>query len=149
MDHEWSTSALAADQVGWGWFSIQLDDGSELMVFQLRKADGSIDPFSSGTFIDSEGSATALKRDQFEIRVDGTWRSSRSGATYPARWTVSVPSEGLTLSIEPYLDAQELILSFTYWEGAVQVTGRRAGLSVAGRGYVEMTGYAQSLQGEF
>ena len=149
MDHEWSTSALAADQVGWDWFSIQLDDGSDLMVFQLRKADGSIDPFSSGTFIDSEGSATALKRDQFEIRVDGTWRSSRSGATYPARWTVSVPSEGLTLSIEPYLDAQELILSFTYWEGAVQVTGRRAGLSVAGRGYVEMTGYAQSLQGEF
>jgi predicted secreted hydrolase len=149
MDHEWSTSALAADQVGWGWFSIQLDDGSELMVFQLRKADGSIDPFSSGTFIDSEGSATALKRDQFEIRVDGTWRSSRSGATYPARWTVSVPSEGLTLSIEPYLDAQELILSFTYWEGAVRVVGRRGELGVSGSGYVEMTGYAESMQGQF
>ena len=149
MDHEWSTTALAADQVGWDWFSIQLDDGSELMAFQLRKTDGSVDPLSSGTFIDAAGSATHLSCDQFEIRVDSTWRSPRSGATYPARWTVSVPSEGLILSIGPYLAAQELTLSFTYWEGAVQVTGRRAGLSVSGSGYVELTGYAESMQGQF
>ncbi|MGD9317020.1 MAG: lipocalin-like domain-containing protein, partial [Anaerolineae bacterium] len=86
MDHEWSTSGLAADQVGWDWFSIQLDNGSELMVFQLRKEDGSIDPFSSGTFIAPDGSTRHLSRDEFEIDVEDTWRSPHSGATYPARW---------------------------------------------------------------
>ncbi len=75
MDHEWSTSGLAAEQVGWDWFSIQLDDGSELMAFQLRKEDGSIDPFSSGTLITPDGSTRHLDRDDFEIRVDDTWRS--------------------------------------------------------------------------
>jgi predicted secreted hydrolase len=150
MDHEWSTSSLADDQVGWDWFSIQLDDGSELMVFQLRKEDGSIDPFSSGTFIGPDGSTRHLGRDEFEIRVDDNWRSPRTGATYPARWTVSVPAAvDLTLEIEPYLADQELAVSYAYWEGAVRVEGERAGQAVQGNGYVEMTGYAGSMQGQF
>ncbi len=149
MDHEWSTSGLAADQVGWDWFSIQLDDGGELMVFQLRKEDGSIDPFSSGTLIAGDGSVSHLDRDEFEIRVEETWHSPDTGAAYPARWTVAVPAVDLTLEIEPLLADQELTVSYAYWEGAVRVEGERIGRPVLGHGYVEMTGYADSMQGQF
>jgi predicted secreted hydrolase len=149
MDHEWSTSALSADQVGWDWFSIQMEDGSELMVFQLRKEDGSVDPFSSGTFIAPDGSTRALSREDFEIRVKDSWRSPHTGADYPARWTVTVPAVELKLEIEPHLADQELTLSYAYWEGAVGVQGELGGQAVRGNGYVELTGYAGSMQGQF
>ncbi len=148
MDHEWSTSGLAADQIGWDWFSIQLDDGSELMVFQLRKEDGSIDLYSSGTFVAPDGNTRHLGHEDFEIRVEDSWRSPNSGATYPAGWTLVVPKLDLTLSIDPYLSDQELIVSYAYWEGAVEVEGERAGQAVSGSGYVELTGYAGSMQGQ-
>jgi predicted secreted hydrolase/threonine/homoserine/homoserine lactone efflux protein len=149
MDHEFSTSALAPDQVGWDWFALQLDDGSELMMFQIRKADGSIDPYTSGTLITPDGTARHLSRADFEIAVQATWRSPNSGATYPARWTVSVPAVELTLAIAPYLADQELNVSYAYWEGAVRITGEQVGSAVSGSGYVEMTGYAGSMQGQF
>jgi predicted secreted hydrolase len=149
MDQEFSTSGLAPGQVGWDWFSIQLDDGSELMVFQLRREDGSQDPFSSGTFVAADGQSRHLVQSDFEILVEGTWRSRATGAVYPARWTLSVPSENLRLEIEPHLAGQELTLSYAYWEGAVRVEGERAGKVVAGNGYVEMTGYAGSMRGQF
>jgi predicted secreted hydrolase len=149
LDHEWSTGALVAGQVGWDWFSAQLDDGSEVMVFQLRREDGSIDPFSSGTYIAADGSTRHLGGDGFEIRVEDTWRSPHTRAIYPARWTVAVPAVDLTLQIEPRLADQELAISYAYWEGAVQVEGQRAGQAVRGHGYVELTGYAGSMQGQF
>jgi predicted secreted hydrolase len=149
MDHEWSTSSLTDDQLGWDWFSIQLNDGSELMVFQLRQEDGGIDPFSSGTFVAPDGGTRHLGRDDFEIRVDDNWRSPHTGATYPAGWTVTVPAVDLMLEIEPQLADQELTVSYAYWEGAVRVEGERAGQAVGGNGYVEMTGYAGSMQGQF
>jgi len=148
-DHEFSTSALSSNQVGWDWFSIQLDDGSELMVFQIRRADGSIDPFSSGTLVAPDGGVQALNRDEFTIQVADTWPSPNTGATYPARWTVSVPAMEITLNIEPYLRDQEMNVSYAYWEGAVGVTGVSGGQPVTGSGYVEMTGYAASMEGEF
>ena len=143
-DHEFSTSALSEGQVGWDWFSIQLDDGSELMFFQIRRADGSIDPFSSGTYIDSNGGTTHLERNQFEIRVRDEWISPESGGVYPSAWEVSIPSLDLNLDIEPYFNDQEMNVSYFYWEGAVRVSG-----SLTGSGYVEMTGYAGSMEGEF
>jgi predicted secreted hydrolase len=149
MDHEFSTSALAPDQVGWDWFALQMDDGSELMVFQIRNADGSVDPFSSGTLVAPDGSTRHLSRDDFQIHIGDTWRSPRSGATYPARWTVEVPAVSLTLEIEPYLADQELNVSYAYWEGAVRISGEQAGSAISGSGYVEMTGYASSMQGQF
>ena len=149
MDHEYSTSALSAGQVGWDWFSLQLDDQSELMVFQIRRDDGSIDPFSSGTLVAADGSTFHLGRDDFEIGVSGTWRSPRTGAVYPAGWTVTVPAADLTLRLEPLLADQELNLSYAYWEGAVRITGDRDGRLVSGHGYVELTGYAESMQGQF
>ncbi len=149
MDHEYSTSALSQGQIGWDWFSIQMDDGSELMVFQIRRDDGSVDMFSSGSWISAEGDVTRLGREDFRIEVLDNWRSPDSGATYPARWTISVPKLDLRLSVEPYLSDQELDVSYAYWEGAVRVAGTRAGRQLAGHGYAELTGYAGSMQGQF
>jgi predicted secreted hydrolase len=149
MDHEFSTSALSEGQVGWDWFALQLDDGSELMVFHIRRADGSADPFSSGTLILPDGNTQHLSREDFQIDPQGTWRSPHTGAEYPAGWRVAVPAAGLSLEIEPYLADQELNVSYSYWEGAVRISGQSGGLPVGGSGYVELTGYAGSLEGEF
>lgn len=161
MDHEFSTSALASSQVGWDWFSIQLNDNNynswpgtdeqaiELMVFQIRREDGSIDPFSSGTLIYPDGSTRFLSRQDFNICVLDTWTSPHTKTVYPNRWQVEMPSAGLEMEIEPYLTDQELDLSFKYWEGAVKISGLLEGREVNGSGYVELTGYAGSVAGEF
>lgn len=155
MDHEFSTSALSAGQVGWDWFSIQLEDGSELMVFQIRRQDGavgynsSIDPYSSGTWIAPDGSTLHLEKSDFEIQVKDTWKSPTSGAVYPSRWTLRVPELALELELRPLIPDQELDLTYQYWEGAVDITGLQAGNRVSGVGYVELTGYGRSMAGEF
>lgn len=149
MDHEWSTSARGSDQVGWDWFSIQLDDETELMLFRLRRADGRADAFSGGTLIAADGSTRSLGPDDLSIRVTGQWRSPATGAAYPAGWELSVPAAGLWLTLTPWLADQEMALSYAYWEGAVRVAGTRHGQPVAGNGYVELTGYAGSMQGQF
>lgn len=149
MDHEFSTSALALDQIGWDWFSLQLDDGSEIMVFQIRQADGSIDPFSSGTVISRDGRTTTLGKEDFALSVFRQWRSPETRAVYPAGWTLNIPQIQLTLEITPLLADQELNLTYNYWEGAVSFRGSLAGSSVQGFGYVELTGYAGSMGGEF
>jgi predicted secreted hydrolase len=149
MDHEFSTSALSAGQVGWDWFSIQLDDGSELMLYTIRRADGSIDPFSKGTVIGADGKTRALNAGDFMVEVLDSWKSPHSGGVYPARWRLQVPFAGLTLQIDPLIADQELNVSYIYWEGAVRVSGERDGGAVMGKGYVELTGYAQSLAGDF
>ncbi|MCL4561071.1 MAG: hypothetical protein M1281_10695 [Chloroflexi bacterium] len=149
MDHEFSTSALSQGEVGWDWFGLQLSDGSELMVYDIRRSDGSIDPYSSGTWILPDASTHSLKQTDFTLQVEGTWHSPHSGATYPAKWKVSVPSLGISLKVTPYLADQENNLSFVYWEGAVQIVGTVGGVPVTGSGYVELTGYAGSIAGEF
>lgn len=149
MDHEWSTSVLSQEQVGWDWFSLQFEDGSELMVFQIRRADDSVDPFSSGTLVTADGRTIRLGKDDFSIEVTGRWVSPNSGAVYPAGWIIRAPSEGIELEIEPHLADQELNVSYAYWEGAVWVTGLKDGVRAAGNGYVELTGYSGSMGGEF
>lgn len=148
-DHEISTSALSTDQAGWDWFSIQLDNGYELMLYQLRGVDGRIDPYSSGALIGPNGEVTHLALDDFDIEALGSWQSPHSGAEYPMGWRIRIPQADLELEIEPHLTDQELRLSFTYWEGAVQVRGRFGGETVSGQGYVELTGYAEPLGGQF
>jgi predicted secreted hydrolase len=149
FDHEWSTSALDPQAIGWDWFSVQLSDGRQLMLFQIRNQDGSLSPVSSGTLVEAGGTVIHLTKDQMSIRVEGTWHSPASGADYPSRWTLMIPDYGIELHAVPWLADQEMRLSLTYWEGAVQVTGVSQGQSVSGNGYVELTGYAQSLQGAF
>ena len=143
MDREWSTSVLGPDQVGWDWFSLQLSDGSELMLYRLRRRDHSADPASSGTAIGPSGATRRLGLDDFEIEATDPWESPRSKARYPARWRLLVPSEQLDLTVTPLLADQELDVSFRYWEGAVGIEGTRAGRPVGGKGYVELTGYTQ------
>lgn len=143
MDREWSTSALGPDQVGWDWFSLQLSNGSELMLYRLRRGDGSADPASSGTVIGPAGNTRRLGLDGFAIESTGLWESPRSKARYPARWRLRVPSEQLDLTVTPLLADQELDVSFRYWEGAVEIEGTRAGRPVGGKGYVELTGYTE------
>src|SRR4029077_9615543 len=98
MDREWSTSSLAADQVGWDWFALQLADGSDLMLYRLRRRDGSGDPASSGTVIGPEGTPRPLGLADFQVESIGEWRSPRSGARgpvkYPARWRGHGPGGG-------------------------------------------------------
>ena len=149
MDHEFSTSALAKDQVGWDWFALQLDDGSELMVYQIRQANGTPDPFSGGTWIPANGAIRHLNREDFQIKVEDTWKSPHSGALYPSRWSLEIPSLAIRLNIEPYLADQELNVSYSYWEGAVHFQGERDGQPIAGNGYIELTGYARPMGGEF
>jgi predicted secreted hydrolase len=148
-DHEFSTRALSAGQVGWDWFSIQLLNGRELMVFQIRRGDGTIDPFSSGTWISSNGEVIPLEQKDFEIQVEDTWTSPNTGAEYPSRWILSIPMLELSLRVAPLLADQEMNVSYNYWEGAVEADGIMQGSSISGSGYVEMTGYAASLEGEF
>jgi len=149
MDHEFSTSALSGEQVGWDWFALQLDNGYELMVYTIRDSDGRIDPYSRGIWIDPQGGSKSLTTGDFKIGVTSTWESPHSGAVYPSGWTVDVPGEGIRLQVRPLIPDQELNLSFIYWEGAVGVSGELNGEAVSGKGYVELTGYAQSMQGQF
>lgn len=142
MDHEWSTAVLGPNAVGWDWFSIQLSDQRELMLFQIRQKDGSIEPLSSGTLIEPDGTTRHLARDEFKIDVRSTWKSPATGATYPGSWNVALPSENLQLNIQPYVADQENLVSIIYWEGAVAVSGQSGGGTVTGSGYVELTGYA-------
>jgi predicted secreted hydrolase len=141
MDREWSTSALSPGQVGWDWFALQLDDGSDLMYYQLRRKDGSADPLSKGIRVGAGGEASGLESSQVELEVSGRWKSPLDGSEYPSGWRLAVPSEDLVLNLTPMLPEQELNLGFRYWEGAVRVAGTRRGKAIGGRGYVELTGY--------
>jgi predicted secreted hydrolase len=143
LDREWGSGALASDQEGWDWFALQLADGSAFMFYALRKHGGGRDSFSAGTWVDANGVARALRSGDVEIEVLDHWNSPR-GASYPARWRLRVPPLELDLQLEPVLADQELGTTPRYWEGAVDVRGERARQGLTGRGYVELTGYAQS-----
>lgn len=146
MDREWSTSSLGSGQVGWDWFALQLSDGTDLMLYQLRHADGRPDPSSSGSVADPDGAARTLPFRSFSLEAFDPWQSPRSGARYPSRWRLRIPSEGLDLTVAPLLADQELDVSFRYWEGAVAVTGTHRGAPVTGQGYVELTGYEEAAR---
>lgn len=145
-DHEFSTSALTAGTVGWDWFSIQLEDGSALMLYQLRHEDGTPEITSAGTFVSASGETTHLNHDDWTIRVLKTWTSPRSKAVYPAQWQIRIPRLNLLLEGRSRLADQELNTSTaTYWEGATAFEGTRQDQPIRGAGYVELTGYATRL----
>ncbi|MBT3268904.1 carotenoid 1,2-hydratase [Candidatus Poribacteria bacterium] len=141
IDREWSTSVLDAQHVGWDWFSVQLNDGAELMCFRMRHADGPGASYVTGTYVDAGGSARAVDGAAIEINAVGSWKSPRDGAIYPSGWRLSLAREGISLDLAPLVKDQEMNLSFRYWEGAVCATGNRGGAPLSGHGYVELTGY--------
>lgn len=151
MDHEFGTSFLEEEQVGWDWFSIQLDDGRDLMLFEIRRRDGSVDPRSSATLVEADGRATHVPFGEFSLAAGETWRSGKSSATYPLGWTIDLPRYGLRLSVKAAFEDQELRTTdstgVTYWEGSVTVDGAAGDKRARGVGYLEMTGYAGQSMG--
>jgi predicted secreted hydrolase len=148
FDHEWATNQLTAEQIGWEWFSIQLEDGSELMLYQMRRRDGSSDQTSSGTYVVKDGSSQHLRRDDYKLTPTKYWTSKATGARYPTAWKAEVPSLALQLDIEAAMPEQELVLKpIAYWEGMIRISGTRAGKDIQGHGYMELTGYAGPLVG--
>ena len=147
MDHEFFSDSMKNDEVGWDWLSVQLADNSELMLYRLRHKDGSVDPYSSGTYVDSQGRALHLALRDFSMTQTGaTHKSQRTGATYPIAWSVSIPVLKLQIEIVTPLKTQEFVSRFgpSYWEGTVDVSGQHEGKAVSGTGYLEMTGYSEA-----
>ncbi len=146
LDHEFSTSFLEEGQQGWDWFAVQLDDGRELMIYQIRRADGTVDPHSSAALVAADASAVHLSRDEFSLVPGNRWRSETTGAAYPVQWRISIPGHDMNLNVRAAFSKQEMNTTgstgLTYWEGAVVIDGRSGGEPVRGRGYLEMTGYA-------
>lgn len=150
MDHEFFSSGLDKDEVGWDWLSLQLADNTELMLYRLRHKDGSVDPFSSGTYVDANGKSTYLSVRDFSMTPTGeTYTSSVTKALYPIGWRVTIPSLRLQLQLKTPLASQELpsnsSAGLSYWEGAIDISGTRSGAAVTGVGYLEMTGYAKPM----
>jgi len=118
------------------------------MLFHIRRKGGTIDPFSAGTYVDAQGHTLHLRESDFVLQpVGDTWKSPSSGASYPVHWKISVAKLGIELEVRTPLPSQELVGDFeitsTYWEGAIDLTGKRSGAAIAGSGYMEMTGYAK------
>jgi predicted secreted hydrolase len=149
MDHEFSSAPLEPGIVGWDWFGLQLSDNTEIMIYLLRQKDGKWNPASSGTYVRSDGKTGHISIHDIEATVKDTWKSPKSGAVYPARWRLRILSPDLDLSIAPNLADQEMrtreSTGVTYWEGSVSVRGIKKGRRISGQGYMELTGYAKSL----
>ncbi len=147
MDHEFFSHQLDAGQIGWDWLSLQLKDGSELMLFRLRRKGGTVDPYSAGTCVDPQGHARHLAVGDFTLTPGKTWSSEASGARYPVEWTIEVPSLSFRAVIRTPLAQQEFTGTTNYWEGAIDMDGTRQGRPLSGVGYLEMTGYAGRIAG--
>jgi predicted secreted hydrolase len=150
MDHEFGSTRLSPDQVGWDWFSLQFDDGADLMLYIIRKADGQFDRFSAGTWVGVDGRSALLRQSDFTIEPLDHWVSPRTKGRYPIRWRLRVAPMALDVIVTPAFPDQELDTAKTtqviYWEGAASAAGTIAGRPLRGRGYVEMTGYAAPFQ---
>jgi predicted secreted hydrolase len=151
MDHEFGTSVLEAQQQGWDWLSLQGEDGSELMIFQLRRKDGTLDANGAGTWVPAEGAPLPLASSDFVMEPGRTWSSPRTEGVYPVEWKVRVPRLDMEMELKASFPGQELAFGgkgVAYWEGSVSAEGRRGGSPWKARGYLEMTGYSGSPMGE-
>lgn len=150
MDREFSSNQLVRDQIGWDWFSLKLDNHQEIMLYQIRLKDGKIEPFSSGTLVQSSGIHEHLTLKNFQIQPSDYWTSPHTKITYPSGWNIRLPSKNIELKIEPDVGDQELhhlrSIAGAYWEGSVTIRGDIQGRPVTGKGYVELVGYGKALQ---
>ena len=143
MDHEFGTSALSGDAVGWDWFAVTLDNDVVLMFAEIRTQSGASQDIFEGTLSFPDGRQVPIHPQDFTLTPTGQWTSSDSGTVYPSGWRVTFPEHGIDLTIDPLIDDQEMDVTFSYYEGATVVRGTMNGEPVAGRGYVELTGYAE------
>lgn len=140
LDREWSTSALSPGVAGWDWLSLQLSDSTELMMYRLRRSDGTTDPFSAATFVAADGTTRGFGADEFTMSPTAQWRSA-DGVAYPVAWRAGIPALDLAVEVAATVEDQELNLAVRYWEGMVRARGTRGNRAISGRGYLEMTGY--------
>ena len=153
FDHEFGSSQLSDDQVGWDWISLRLSDGSDLMVYRLREKDGSVSEQSSATLRRPDGSVSHIPQEQWSMTPLAHWTSPLTGGRYPVRWRVQLENPDTELVVNRRFDAQEMVLpgglTAPYWEGVISAEGQLDDTSVTGSGFLEMTGYVESLEGAF
>jgi predicted secreted hydrolase len=146
FDHQWG-DFISVGGGGWDWFAVNLDDGTDMTLSLVRDADGSY-PLVYGTLVEPTGTTRHLRQDAFTVTATDRWTSPRTGADYPAAWTIAIPAEGLAIELRPTVPDQELDTRATtgvvYWEGSQVVTAHRNGSELGGQAYVELTGYAPS-----
>ena len=135
LDREWSSSALDKDQAGWDWFALQLDDGREVMYYQMRNKQGGAHAFSSGKLVEKDGRVHTLLPNQMMLMPSRYWQA-RDGERYPVKWSMQIAEHQLDLEVEAMIDDQLMDHTVRYWEGAVGVSG-----SHTGKGYLELSGY--------
>ncbi len=149
MDQEFGSNQLGDDEVGWDWFALQLETGEDLMVYNLRRRDGTYNPFSRGSLILADGTRHTIPGEQYTIQHTDTWTSPESGATYPMGWRIELPQYDAEIIVTPVFPEQEMRMEdytgTTYWEGAIRVSGTWRGQPVAGKGYVELVGYKRDF----
>lgn len=139
-DHEWTSGVLAEDQAGWDWFSLRLSDGNALMLFNIRRKDGSL-AARHGSLIGVDGSVRSIGSEELELEATATWTSPKSGVRWPTRWRLHSTALDLELQIAPQIEDQELDGAIRYWEGAIDASGTHAGQKIHAEGYLELTGY--------
>ncbi len=139
LDREWSTSVLPPGVTGWDWFSLQLQDGRQLMLYQLRSEKNNAANNKSGSLVQTDGSSITLAADDISLQATRHWRSPISGARYPTAWKLKVKGLVEELTVTASFDEQELIGIVNYWEGVIEVESPNN--TIRGRGYLEMTGY--------
>jgi predicted secreted hydrolase len=153
FDQEFGSNQLSGGQAGWDWFALHLSDGRDLMIYKLRKKDGSVEKESSGTLVERDGTSRQISLTDIEMDILGYWRSPKTKGKYPAGWRIRLPSAHIDVTVKPVITDQELAntvsAGITYWEGAVEGTGTSKGKEVKAQGYVELTGYAGTIGGTF
>jgi len=146
LDREWGSSQLGEGVVGWDWFALQLNDGRDLMLYRLRDARGRATPYSAGVLVDDHGRAKVLGRDDFELEPEQWWHDEQ-GVRWPVAWRARVPSADLDLNVAAAFEDQRWRGSVAYWEGAVLVRPSADRGRIIGRGYLELSGYADRAAG--
>jgi len=153
FDQEFGSNQLSQEQAGWDWFALHLSDGRDLMIYYLRRKDGTFERESSGTLVERDGTSRHLALGDIETEVLSHWKSAKTAGRYPAAWRIRVPAAAIDVTVRPLVADQELVTTastgITYWEGAVDGRGTSGEKEVSAEGYVELTGYAGSLGGKF
>jgi predicted secreted hydrolase len=144
MDHQWGDFQTFQDG-GWDWFALQLEDGTDVMLYLIRNLEGEV-LLVDGSIVAPDGGLTVLREGDFTVTATGEWTSPHTGTVYPSGWEIAIPAHELALTVTPSLPDQELdsrpTTGVIYWEGEALVSGTSRGEPVAGLGYVELTGYA-------
>lgn len=151
MDHEFGSSWLDSEDEGWDWMAIQLDNEIDLMIYRIRRKDGSSNPYAIGSLVEKDGTLIELPFSEYTMTTVRYWKSDESKAEYPVEWEVEIPKYNAVLNVSARFDNQEMNLggddaASTYWEGAIGINGTWQGQETTGKGYLEMVGYSQAME---